>query len=691
MAEHQPYIHWHLERDAEDIAWLGLDRQGEKLNSLSTDVMLELDTILGDLETNLPLGLVIYSKKASGFIAGADIREFEQQADQHAAREGILRAQNLFSRLEDLRCPTVANIHGFCLGGGLELALACDYRVALDTDSTRIGFPEIQLGIFPGFGGTARSIRLLGGRKALEVILSARMLRARAARTIGLIDQVVSEHRSLRWAARKAIVKNRSGHRASKLEKLTSSPGIRHALAKIMEREVTKKARREHYPAPYALIDLWREVGSDFDALLDGEVDLVSELLMSDTSRNLRRVFRLQEQLKELAKPDEADINNQTDWKPRRVHVVGAGVMGGDIAAWCALRGLEVTLQDREFEYLEPALKRAEALFKKKLKSKASITAAKSRLIADVAGDGIARADVIIEAIFENREAKQQLFIELEHKALPTALLATNTSAIPLAEIAEGLEQPSRLIGLHFFNPVEKMPLVEVVRDSASTSEVIKKGCIFANNIGKYPLPVKSAPGFLVNRVLAPFMLEALNLAEEGHSIATIDAAAELFGMPMGPVEIADTVGLDVAISVATKLAPDNTIAIEQLQALLDEGKLGKKNGEGFYRWKKGKAIKEKPSDDIAMDILGERLINPLIDECQRCLEEGIVENADLLDAGVIFGIGFAPFRGGPLHYLQQHLQHSQEQSFNQHDDLGHDLSSDLKPSISTEGVTDNE
>ena len=687
MIENQPYIHWHLERDAEDIAWLGLDRQGEKLNSLSTEVMLELDTILGDLETDLPLGLVIYSKKASGFIAGADIREFEQQADQHAAREGILRAQNLFARLEDLRCPTVANIHGFCLGGGLELALACDYRVALDTDSTRIGFPEIQLGIFPGFGGTARSIRLLGGRKALEVILSARMLRARAARTIGLIDQVVSEHSSLRWAARKAIVKNRGGHRASKLDKLTSSPGIRHALAKVMEREVAKKARREHYPAPYVLIDLWREVGSDFDALLDGEVDLVSELLMSDTSRNLRRVFRLQEQLKELAKPDEADINNQADWKPRRVHVVGAGVMGGDIAAWCALRGLEVTLQDREFEYLEPALKRAEALFKKKLKSKASITAAKSRLIADVAGDGIARADVIIEAIFENREAKQQLFIELEHKALSTALLATNTSAIPLAEIAEGLEQPSRLIGLHFFNPVEKMPLVEVVRDSASTSEVIKKGCVFANKIGKYPLPVKSAPGFLVNRVLAPFMLEALNLVEEGHSIATIDAAAELFGMPMGPVEIADTVGLDVAISVTTKLAPDNTIAIERLQALLDEGKLGKKNGEGFYRWKKGKAIKEKPSDNIAMDILGERLINPLIDECQRCLEEGIVENAELLDAGVIFGIGFAPFRGGPLHYLHQQLQHSQEQSFNQHDDL----SSDLKPSISTEEVTGNE
>ena len=676
MTENPKNTHWHLERDAENIVWLGLDRQGEKLSSLSTDVMLELNAVLSDLENDLPLGLVIYSKKPTGFIAGADIREFEQQTDQQAAKDGILQAQNLFSRLEDLRCPTVASIHGFCLGGGLELALACDYRVALDSDNTRIGFPEIQLGIFPGFGGTARSIRLLGGRKALELILSARMLRARAARTLGLIDQVVSEHCSLRWAARKAVVSHRKSRRAGTLAKLSSSTGMRHGLAKIMEREVAKKARREHYPAPYALIDLWREVGDNFNELLDGEADLVSKLLMGDTSRNLRRVFRLQEQLKELGKVDEATA----DWKPRRVHVIGAGVMGGDIAAWCALRGFEVTLQDREFEYLEPALKRAESLFKRKLKTKARIIAAKSRLIADVAGEGIARADVIIEAIYENLEAKQQLFVEIEQKALPTAVLATNTSAIPLADIAEGLEQPSRLIGLHFFNPVEKMPLVEVVRndisdDAATTDKAVKKGCIFANLIGKYPLPVKSAPGFLVNRVLAPFMLEALNLAKEGHSIATIDAAAELFGMPMGPIEIADTVGLDVAISVATKLAPENTNARQMLQDLLNEGKLGKKNGEGFYRWKKGKPVKEKPSDTVALDILGERLINPLIDECSRCLEEGIVDNAELLDAGVIFGIGFAPFRGGPLHYL--------EQSLSQY--------SDLSTNLTTDEVTDNE
>jgi len=667
MIKHPPLKHWDLQRDAEGIAWLGLDREGETVNSLNSDVLLELDILLDSLAIDLPTGLVIFSKKDTGFIAGADIREFDQQQDPAAAKAGIEMAQDLFDKLEQLPCPTVASIQGFCLGGGLELSLACDYRVALDSDSTRLGFPEIQIGIFPGFGGTARSIRLLGGRKALELILSARMLKARAAKSIGLIDQVVPKHSSLRWAARKAIVQNRKSRPVSKLEKLTSSPGIRHALAKVMKAQVAKKARPEHYPAPYALIDLWCKVGSNFNALLDGEAELVSELLMGEVSTNLRRVFHLQEQLKALGKTDTntGTNTNTTGWKARRVHVVGAGVMGGDIAAWCALSGLEVTLQDREIDYVEAAIKRAEKLFKQKLRTPALLSAAKGRLITDVGGHGISRADVIIEAIFENLKAKQQLFTDIEQRALPNALLATNTSAIPLAEIAEPLEQPERLIGLHFFNPVAKMPLVEIVRDSHTPESAITKGCIFTNQIRKYPLPVKSAPGFLVNRVLAPFMLEALNLAEEGHSIATIDEAAELFGMPMGPVEIADTVGLDVAVNVATKLAPDNTSAIQQLQTLVDEGKLGKKSGEGFYQWKQGKPIKEKPSDQVALDILGERLIEPLLEECQRCLEEGIVSSAELLDAGVIFGIGFAPFRGGPLHYLNKLKQHdgSKQQS----------------------------
>jgi len=650
MTENTEFRHWQLKRDAEDIAWLVLDREGEKVNSLSREVLLELDAVLAKLEEDLPRGLVIYSAKKSGFIAGADIREFDHQTDATEAKAGIEMAHTLFDRLEALPCYTVASIHGFCLGGGLELALACDYRVALDSESTRIGFPEIQLGIFPAFGGTARSIRLLGGRKALELILTARSLRAQAARGLGLVDKVVSEHGSLHWAARKAIVKQRKGHRASRLNRMSSSPGTRQIIAKAMEAQVSKRARRDHYPAPYVLIDLWRKVGDDFNAMLKGEAEKASELLMGDVSRNLRRVFRLQEQLKELAKPN----NSTANWQARRVHVVGAGVMGGDIAAWCALRGLEVTLQDREMKYVAPALKRAEVLFKKKLRSSAKVAAAKSRLMADVSGDGIQRADVIIEAIFENLEAKQQLFTELEQKAKPDALLASNTSAIPLEDIAAGLQQPQRLIGLHFFNPVAKMPLVEVVRGSQSDSSDIKKGCMFSQRIGKFPLPVKSAPGFLVNRVLAPYMLEAVNLLDEGHSMATIDAAAETFGMPMGPIELVDTVGLDVAVSVSKKLAPDNIKAIEPLQAMVDAGKLGKKSGEGFYLWKKDRPEKGKPSDMVALDILGERLIKPLLEECRCCLAEDIVDSADLLDAGVIFGTGFAPFRGGPMHYLEE-------------------------------------
>jgi 3-hydroxyacyl-CoA dehydrogenase/enoyl-CoA hydratase/3-hydroxybutyryl-CoA epimerase len=593
---------------------------------------------------------VFRSDKKTGFAAGADVKEFDDQADADVAREGILRVHELFNRIEALRCPTVVTIHGFCLGGALELSLACDYRIARDDDDTRIGFPEIQLGIFPGFGGAARSIRHLGGRKAMEVMLSARMYRARQARSLGLVDKLVGRHGSLRWAAYNAVMKKRRSRPAGRLEQLTSAKLVRGKLADIMEKQVAKKARRDHYPAPYALIDLWRNVGNDFEALLEGERNEVSKLLMGETSRNLRRVFHLREQLRELGKAD----GHTRDWKARRVHVVGAGVMGGDIAAWCALRGYEVTLQDRDIKYVEPALKRAGKLFKKRLKKPGRVAAARSRLVADIEGNGIARADVIIEAIFENLEAKKELFEDIEKAAKPDALLASNTSAIPLEDISAGMKKPGRLIGLHFFNPVAMMPLVEIVQGAKSSKRAVKKGCVFSAEIGKLPLPVKSAPGFLVNRVLGPYMLEAFNLRGEGFSIETIDAAAETFGMPMGPVELMDTVGLDVGLSVASELSPDSTESIAELKRLVDAGKLGKKSGEGLYKWEKGKAVKGSADKSAGLDELGRRLVQPLLDECNRCLEEGIVGNADLVDGGVIFGTGFAPFRGGPLHYQAQ-------------------------------------
>ncbi len=643
--------HWTLQRDLDDIAWLWLDRAGEKVNSLSHEVLAEFGDILGQLEQSVPTGLVILSAKKTGFILGADIREFDTLTEQAAIADQIRGVHALFARLEQLPCPTVAAIRGFCLGGGLELALACDYRIAQDVDATRIGFPEIKLGIFPGFGGSARSLQLLGGRQAMEIMLSARNLRARAARAMGLIDETVSQHGELRWAARRAVLQKRKSRGAGKLEKLTNTAPLRALLAPIMAKQVARKARREHYPAPYALIDLWRRHGNDKARMLEGEADGVARLMIGDSARGLRRVFHLMERLKSLGKA----LGKDSAFEPRRVHVIGAGVMGGDIAAWCVVRGMEVTLQDRGMEYIEPALKRATGLFRKRLRKPHLVKNAQARLIADPEGKGVARADLVIEAIFENLEAKQALFKELEPRLQPGAVLATNTSAIPLADIASVLQQPQRLIGLHFFNPVAQMPLVEVVRDQSTDSEEVSKGCAFANAIGKLPLTVMSAPGFLVNRVLAPYLMEAMAANQDGIPREAIDEAALAFGMPMGPVELADTVGLDVCLMVAGVLGDESSPAArDKLKTLVEAGQLGKKTGQGLYRWEKGKPVRDsKAIKGTDLEALGQRLLEPLLKQCQGCLADHIVDDADLLDAGVIFGTGFAPFRGGPLHYLE--------------------------------------
>jgi 3-hydroxyacyl-CoA dehydrogenase/enoyl-CoA hydratase/3-hydroxybutyryl-CoA epimerase len=644
--------HWRLEQDVDGVTFLILDREGESTNSLSRAVLAELGQMLDHLESNLPTGLVLLSGKANGFIAGADIREFDDADDAQVIAEQIRSVHHLFGRLASLPRPTAAAIRGFCLGGGLELALACDYRLAQDTDDTRIGFPEIQLGIFPGFGGTARSTRLIGGRQAMELMLTARALRARAARAAGLIDEVVTPHASLRWAARRAVLAKRKSRGAGRLERLTNSLPARALLAPIMTRQVARKARPEHYPAPYRLIELWRRHGGDFNAVLEGEAVGVGELMIGPTARNLRRVFGLMEQLKGLAKSGP----EARGFKPQRVHVVGAGVMGGDIAAWCVTRGLEVTLQDRGLEYIEPALVRARTLFRKRLKKTHLVKSAETRLIADPEGKGVPRADVIIEAIYENAEAKQELLRDIEPRMQAGAVLATNTSAIPLATLASVLSRPERLIGLHFFNPVAQMPLVEVVRDEQTEAEFVSRGCAFVGRIGKFPLTVRSAPGFLVNRVLAPYLMEALTAHQEGVPKETLDEAALAFGMPMGPVELADTVGLDVCLQVAGILGDDaSPEARDHLRKLVDAGQLGKKSGQGLYRWDKGKPVKQKPAPSAVDTVaLGGRLIEPLLRECQRCEAEQIVDSADLLDAGVIFGTGFAPFRGGPLHYLSE-------------------------------------
>jgi len=365
--------------------------------------------------------------------------------------------------------------------------------------------------------------------------------------------------------------------------------------------------------------------------------------MVSDQSKNLRRVFWLSELLKGQAP-------KKFGWRPQRVHVIGAGTMGADIAGWCVASGMQVTLQDISAEQIEKGRAAQGKLFARKFKAKPQRDAAKARLIADPQGDGLARADVVIEAIVENLEIKQKVLKEVEGKLKEGALLATNTSSLMIEDIAAGLPDPGRLIGLHFFNPVALMPLVEVVRGQASREDEVKRGAAFVAAIDKFPLITKSVPGFLVNRVLTPYMFGAMQRLEQGEDKERIDEAARTFGMPMGPIELADAVGLDVCAHVAKILKFPSEGS--RLNRLVAAGKLGKKTGEGFYVWKDGKVEKsDRDFDKAEMERLGRELVEPMIAEAQACVDEHIVENADLVDAGVIFGTGFAPFRGGPLHY----------------------------------------
>lgn len=643
------YKHWRLQFDMDRVCWLTLDREGESANSLSREVLSELEQIVTFLELEAPAGLVLQSGKKGSFIVGADVREFDQVENIEQAADFIREAHKLFDRIESLQFPTVVIIDGYCLGGGLELALCFDYRIAKNNNKTRLGFPEVRLGIYPAFGGSMRSTRQIGGFQALQLMLTSRMLRAYQAKSIGLVDQLVGTHEELRWAARSAVLKGRKSRGPGFVAKLSNWSPSRKFLASQMRKQTAAKANPKHYPAPFELIDAWEEHGGNPKEMLNEEATRNARLITGTTSRGLRRVFWLMERLKAHGK--------SSDFKARRVHVIGAGVMGGDIAAWCVLQGLEVTLQDREMKYIEPALKRARKLFAKKLRSPALISGAQSRLIADVEGTGVARADVIIEAIFENAQAKRELFRAIEPKMKPDAILASNTSAIPLDELASVLEKPARLIGLHFFNPVAKMPLVEVVHGENTDPGEVERGSAFCGQINRFPLAVKSSPGFLVNRVLSPYMLKAMQVHRQRKvPLEALDAAATEFGMPMGPVELADTVGLDVGLNVIEMLGGEDAVEdATLLKSYVEQGKLGKKSGEGFYQWKKGKPVKDaQATQGINLQSLGEELMAPYFEECQACLEDGIVADSDVLDAGMIFGTGFAPFRGGPMFYQAQ-------------------------------------
>jgi 3-hydroxyacyl-CoA dehydrogenase/enoyl-CoA hydratase/3-hydroxybutyryl-CoA epimerase len=637
---------WTLQVDADRVAWLSADLAGSSANVLSGDMVRELAAKLTEIAALRPIGLVVQSGKASGFIAGADIKEFVQIRSPAEGYALVRAGQSVMQQLEDLPCPTVAAIRGFALGGGLELALACTYRVGADDAALSLGLPEVLLGIHPGFGGTVRSVRLVGVRQSLELMLKGRPFRGARALSVGLLDELVPP---AELAARaKALLLRRPPKKAPPLmDRLMNLSVARPWVAKQTNATLRRSVRREHYPAPYAIVDLWQRYGATGMAAYEAEARSISELMCSPASRNLVRVFLLQDRLKGLGGDSNAVF--------KHVHVIGAGVMGGDIAAWSAFRGMTVTLQDRSEELIEPAMRRAKTFFEKRLKDPAAAAAALSRLRTDVKGDGVADADVVIEAIFENVAAKQALYAELEPKLKASAILATNTSSIKIETLCQNLADPSRLVGIHFFNPVAQLQLVEVVQGGGTRAQVVTDALKFTRKLDKLPLPCKSAPGFVVNRILTPYVNEALFALEAGIPPEVIDRAAVLFGMPMGPIELTDVVGLDVSLHVGRVLSEAFHREIPQiLIKLVEQKKLGRKSGEGFYRWQDGKAQKNEAKHIAIPADLEDRLILPLLNESVAVIREATVQDGDLLDAGAVFATGFAPFRGGPLHYAKQ-------------------------------------
>jgi len=640
------FNHWQVQYDEQGVVVLRLDRTDQALNTLSQAVLLELDSLIERLAIDPPRGVIVRSNKTTGFIAGADLQEFQQLERLGQVNDALLRGQNVLQKLAELPCPTVALIDGHCLGGGTELALACRYRIASDQAHTHIGLPEIHLGIFPGWGGSARLPHLLGAVAALELMLSGRSLSASTAADIGLVDKVVAVENVMDEAFK--LIKQRPSrplHRC--LSVWVSNTGLlRPLLAWRMRNQLARKLRRAHYPAPYALIDMWeRSAGADIATRLAAERQTVAALINTPTARNLTRIFFLRQRLKALA---------NTSCDIQHVHVIGAGTIGADIAAWAALKGFSVSVQEPDSQQLASALTQAQTLFNQQFNSAEKSAAALARLHTDNTGEEITRADLVIEAINENTEAKRALHQSLQTQMKAEAVLVSTTSAIPLAHLCPDLPKPDQFAGLHFFNPVTQMPLVEIVSHQTLNETIQQRLTAFCRALDKLPLTVAGTSGFLVNRVLFPYLLEAMIAHHEGIPGSVIDRSAVAFGMPVGPLELLDRIGLDVAVDVAKVLAPELNMAVTS--ALLDAPLTarGKKDGRGLYHWQNGRAVKPEAAKGYRPPAdLEERLILPLLNEAVACLHEGVVADADLLDAGIIFGIGFAPFRGGPIQYIR--------------------------------------
>ncbi|MGQ2906016.1 MAG: 3-hydroxyacyl-CoA dehydrogenase NAD-binding domain-containing protein [Neoaquamicrobium sediminum] len=636
---------WRAARDAHGVLWLALDCAAAGANTVSREVLEGLDRQLDAIERNLPRGVVIRSAKADGFAAGADISMFRELNDPAAVKTLLSQGHAVLDRLEALACQTICVVHGYALGGGFEIALACDRIIAVEGAS--FGFPEVNLGLHPGLGGTFRLPGRIDPVEAMTHMLTGKTVYLKKARALGIVDEVVEE-RHVEAAVHAAIEGPLQRNEPGLTDRVKSLSVARSYAARKMREAAADRAPKEHYPAPYALIDLWETHGDDRKVMQQGEIETFSQLVTSETSQNLVRVFFLQQALKDEARGRDGIAH---------VHVVGAGTMGAEIAAWCALKGKTVTLFDPDTRALGRAIRRAGTLCSEQHLTGIETRDALDRLMPDPGNLGVPKANLVIEAGPEDLEQKVEIYASLEPRMNSTAILATNTSSLPLTELSKRLSRPSRFAGLHFFNPVSKMQLVEVVTHDGTFGTVSGQLKAFCGAISRLPAHVRDYPGFLVNRTLTPYLLEAVELMDEGVDKEIIDRAAERFGMPVGPVELADQVGLDICIHVAESLRSGLDKPMPDIPGWLREkvnnGETGKKAGRGFYDWENDKPRKGAAVSDDDLGDLTDRLILPMLDACVECLRLDVVRDSEQLDGAMIFATGFAPFRGGPIHYAK--------------------------------------
>lgn len=638
--------HWRYGLDDDGVGWLVLDCRDKRVNTISEEVLRELSEQLDQIEDDLPKALVLRSAKPAGFAAGADISMLADMAPDDA--QDLLReAHRVLDRLEGLSCPTIAVVHGSALGAGCEIALACDWRVAVT--GAAFGLPEVRLGLHPGLGGTVRLPRLIDPLAAMTLMLTGSTAHTRKAKKLGIAD-LVTEERHVRAAIagilRGDVDRRKKGLKHRAFEMATDMAAARNLAAGRMRKETQAKAPQEHYPAPYALIDLWAEHGGDPVAMQEAEIASFARLMQTDTSRNLIRVFFLRQTLKDAARGDDAIA---------RVHVVGGGVMGAEIAGWAAMKGKRVSLTDPDPAALGRAVRTVREICRDGHLDDLETRDALDRLMPDPHGYGAARADLVIEAGPEKPEVKKKIFASLAATMKTGAILATNTSSLELGDFVDHVPAKARFAGLHFFNPVRKVPLVEIISHERTDKETRDRLAAFCDAIDRLPVALKDAPGFLVNRALMPYLLEALILMDEGTDKAVIDTAATRFGMPMGPVVLADQVGLDICLDVAQSMQGKLSDVVGEIPALLREkveaGETGRKAGRGFYDWSQG--TPRPHSDAEPPEDIEDRLILAMLNACAACLRNGIVKSEEEADAAMIFATGFAPFRGGPMHYAR--------------------------------------